>query len=164
MLLNCGVTPDDVVPMFCLNTPETFMVEYGLNDMGICTEWFNPGVVSKELLHNYLVKNKTKVLVIIDVMYPVVKEAIKGTNVEHVIVTSVMDSFPLKMNLGYQIQVFGLNAVLNNPYYKHAIKGIEGFVPSERELNDLSIDEQRKVLKNINNYYLILMRMLRNKR
>ncbi len=145
--LNCGVTPDDVVPMFCLNTPETFMVEYGLNDMGICTEWFNPGVVSKELLYNYLVKNKTKALVIIDVMYPVVKEAIKGTNVEHVIVTSVMDSFPLKMNLGYQIQVFGLNAVLNNPYYKHAIKGIEGFVPSERELNDLSIDEQRKVLK-----------------
>lgn len=46
--------------MFCLNTPETFMVEYGLNDMGICTEWFNPGVVSKELLHNYLVKIKLK--------------------------------------------------------------------------------------------------------
>lgn len=145
--LNCGVTPDDVVAMFCLNTPETFMIEYGLNDMGIATEWFNPKVVSKELLHEYLTKNNVKTIVIIDVFYPIVKEAIKGTNVENVIVTSVMDSFPLKTNLAYQIKVFGLNAVLNNPYYKHAIKGIEGFMPSERDLNDLSIDEQRKVLK-----------------
>ena len=145
--LNIGITKDDIVPMFCLNTPEVFMAEYGLNDMGICTEWFNPGVVSKELLHNYLVKNKTKALVIIDVMYPVVKEAIKGTNVEHVIVTSVMDSFPFKTNLAYQIQVFGLNVILNNPYYKHVLKGIDNFILNERDLNDLSIEEQRKTLK-----------------
>lgn len=58
--LNIGITPNDIVPMFCLNTPETFMIEYGLNDMGICTEWFNPGVVSQELLHNYLISNKIK--------------------------------------------------------------------------------------------------------
>lgn len=157
--LNSGITKDDVVPLFCLNTPETFMTMYGLNDMGIATEFFNPKVVSKELLHNYLVKNNTKALVIIDLMYPVVKEAIKGTNVKEVIVTSVMDSFPLKKNLAYQIQVFGLNAVLSNPYIKHVLSELEGYMPSERELNELSVDEQRKVLKKyqeillkVNNY------------
>lgn len=145
--LNAGVNRDDVVPMFCLNTPETFEAMYGLNDSGIATEWFNPSVVSKELLHDYLVKNKTKCLVIIDMMYPVVKEAIKDTNVEHVIVTSVMDSFPHKTNLAYQLQVFGLNKIISNPYYKHILKEIEGNIPSERELENLSIDDQRKVLK-----------------
>lgn len=162
--LNCGVTPDDVVPMFCLNTPATFMMEYGLNDMGIATEWFNPLVVSKELLHDYLIKNKTKTMVIIDVMYPVVKEAIKDTNVEHVIVTSVMDYFPLKTNIGYQAKVFGLNSVLNNPYYIHAIKEIEGSMPSDRELNELSIDEQRKVLKKYQEKLLALDKYIKKEK
>ena len=82
--LNSGVSKDEVVPMFLLNTPETFMMEYGLNDMGIATEWFNPGVVSKELLHDFLIKNKTKTIAIIDVLYPIAKEAIKGTDVKQV--------------------------------------------------------------------------------
>lgn len=154
--LNSGITKDDIVPLFCLNTPETFMTMYGLNDMGICTEYFNPKVVSKELLHNYLVKNNTKALIIIDLMYPVVKEAIKDTNVKEVIVTSVMDSFSKKMNLSYQIQVFGLNSILSNSYVQHILKEIDGFVPNERELNELDVNEQRKVLKK---YQKILLKL-----
>ena len=154
--LNSGVSKDEVVPMFLLNTPETFMMEYGLNDMGIATEWFNPGVVSKELLHDFLIKNKTKTIAIIDVLYPVAKEAIKGTDVKQVIVTSVLDSFPLSKNLAYQIQVFGLNAIANNPYYKHIIKELDGYLPSERELEAMPASERKHTLKKYQKFLLNL--------
>lgn len=147
--LNIGITPNDIVPMFCLNTPETFMIEYGLNDMGICTEWFNPGVVSQELLHNYLISNKIKAMVIIDIMYPVAKEAIKGTDVQFVLITSVLDSFPLHLNLGYKFQMFALNAISRNPYYMHVLKELDASILNQDRDNYAAANKQLKKVQQL---------------
>lgn len=130
--LNAGVRPGEEVSMFCLNIPETFYTMYGLNDFGIVTEWFNPLATSANLLRDHILKNNVKTLVVIDVMYPIVKEAIIDTTVEHIIVTSVLDSFPWKMSLLYKIQVFRLNRLLNCSRYQHALSKIEKIVPDER--------------------------------
>ena len=155
-LLNLGVKTDDTISMFGLNVPETYYTMYGANDMGIATEWFNPSAVTPEMLRKHIKENDVKTMVIIDVMYPIVKEAIKGTDVETVIVTSLQDSFPRKMNLLYGVQVFGLNYIYQNPYYKHVLENIVKSMPSDKELFSLSIDEQRKILKKYQQIFLKL--------
>ncbi len=123
--------------MFCLNVPETFYAMYGLNDFGMVTEWFNPLATSVSLLREHIKKNNVKTLVIIDMMYPVVKEAIKDTSVEHIIVTSVLDSFPTGKKLLYKCQVFGFNRLIQSTPYKYLINKIKGIAPDERDISPL---------------------------
>lgn len=154
--LNMGTKKDEVIPMFCLNIPETYYSMYGLNDFGMITEWFNPLVMTTDGLRKYLNENKIKTLVMIDAIYPIFKNAIADSNVEKIIVTSVQDSFPLRKKLLYKAQVFGFNAIIENPYYRHAIETIDGKIPSERALTNLSTEEQNKLLKH---YQTILLKL-----
>lgn len=136
---NLGVKEQDIVFMMCLNTPEMIYSLYGLNKLGAITEWFNPTAISSEMLRKYIIENNIKVMVVIDVMYPIVKEAIKGTKIEHVIVTSVKDSFDIPHNLIYTTQVEGLNFILNKSYIREKIKAIR----SRQNARGLDSQEQR---------------------
>ena len=133
--------------MFCLNVPETFYAMYGLNDFGMVTEWFNPLATSVSLLREHIKKNNVKTLVIIDMMYPVVKEAIKDTSVEHIIVTSVLDSFPTGKKLLYKCQVFGFNRLIQSTPYKYLINKIKGIAPDESNAIKLTNKFQKKEKK-----------------
>lgn len=150
---NLGIKRDDLVFMLCTNTPEMVYSMYGLNDLGSITEWFNPLAISPELLRKYLNDSNVKYVFAIDVMYPVLKEAILGTKVERVIINSVKDSFPLKMNVLYDAQVFGINSLLNTKYFQHEMKKIRELIPSKQELL------QTTNLSELKKYQMLLMKI-----
>lgn len=130
-----GVKKNDNVSFFALNTPEMVESLYSLNQLGAITEWFNPTAISPSLLRNHIEENDIKYLFTIDVMYDVVKEAIKGTNVEKVVVNSVMDSFSNKMNLLYRLKTFGLDYLANTDNVKIIMEQISKNTDDERDLN-----------------------------
>ena len=99
-----GLGEDEVVSMFCLNTPETFYAMYGLNNIGIATEWFNPSAITVGLLHKHITENNVRIIVITELIYDVVKEAIKNTGIEKVIVISISELFPLYKKILYRLK------------------------------------------------------------
>lgn len=103
-----GICKDDNVSFFGLNTPELVESLYALNKIGAVSEWFNPNAMPAGLLRNHIKKNNVKALFIIDIMYPIVKEAIRDTNIAFVVVNSLMDSLPLAKKWAYYTK----NAVL----------------------------------------------------
>ena len=108
-----GIEKDNNISFFGLNTPELVESLYAISKIGAISEWFNPNAMTPELLRNHIVKNNVKALFIIDIMYDVVKKAIEGTNVEFVIVNSLMDSLPKSKSILYYLKIFGLDSFMN---------------------------------------------------
>lgn len=152
---NIGVRPDDTVFMMCLNTPEMIYSLYGLNKMGAVSEWFNPTAISAEMLRKYILENNIKTMVIIDIMYPIVKEAIKGTKIEHVIVTSVKDSFDLPHKLIYTTQVEGINSILQNSYVRRKIAELK----KNLDVGRVGATEIQETPKELNKLEKLLMKL-----
>lgn len=121
---NLGVKKDDIVFMFCLNTPEMVESLYALNRIGAITEWFNPQGITPGMIKKLIIENNTKVIVTIDVLYNVIKEAIKDTSVQTVIVNSVKDSFNAHTRLQYDLQVNGISTILNSSFYRNQMEQI----------------------------------------
>lgn len=135
---NFGIKRDDNVFILGINTPEIIYTMYALNNLGAISEWFNPLAISPELLRKYINEGNIKYIFAIDVMYDVLKEAIKGTNIECVIINSVKDSFPLNMNLLYNTQVFGLSHILNNESIKSTLEHIKENVENADKVETLN--------------------------
>ena len=114
---NYGIKKNDIVFMLCLNTPEMIYALYALNKIGAVSEWFNPTAISADMLKRQIVDNNIKTIFAIDVMYPILKEAIKNTCVECVIINSVKDSFNFVSRFKYDMQVFCLNAINSSRYF-----------------------------------------------
>ncbi len=117
---NLGIKKDEVVYIFGLNTPEIVTTFYALNEMGAVSEWFNPKGMTVQMMRDFINKNNIKHLVITNVMYLIAKEAIKGTQVEKVIVNNITDSFDLIANIGYFYKVVFPN-MLNNSKFAKAV-------------------------------------------
>lgn len=115
---NLGVKKDDIVFVMGINTPEIIYTLYALNKIGAITEWFNPLAISSELLKKYIMQSKVKYIFAVDVVYDMVRKAIKGTGIECVIVNSVLDSFPVGMRILYDVQVFGINHLISTNIFK----------------------------------------------
>lgn len=151
---NLGVKKDEVVFMFCLNTPEMVASMYGLNRIGAVTEWFNPQGITSYMIHKLIVENDIKTIVTIDVLYDILKEAIKETGVKHVIVNSVQDSFNFSMKNKYKMQVFGLSKFLNSSLYRKKMKNIKENLSDDRDSfeKNRNISNIDKLLLKIENY------------
>lgn len=116
VVANCyvsmGIKKDDNISFFGLNTPELIESLYALSKIGAISEWFNPNAMTPELLRNHIKKNNVKALFVIDIMYGIVKEAIKGTDVEFVVVNSLMDSLPKTKKIAYYSKIFCLDHIM----------------------------------------------------
>jgi len=111
---NMGVEDSDLIFMFMLNTPEFAYSFYALNNIGAVCEWFNPNGVTPELVRRMINENNVKYMVISDVLYDIVKEAVKGTNIERVVVNSIRDSFDVFTDIAYSLEVLGINKLINS--------------------------------------------------
>ena len=90
---NLGVKENEIVFMFLLNTPQTVATMYAINNIGAISEWYNASGMTVELMRHDLMENHIRFMVICDVIYPLVKQAISGTDVEKVIVVPVKGIF-----------------------------------------------------------------------
>lgn len=148
-LKNLGVKRDEIIPMFLLNTPEFGYSFYAVNNIGGISEWFNPRGITPELIRNFINDNNIRFMIISDVVYPVFKEGIKGTNIERVIVNSLRDSFDNLTDAMYITQVLGINSFLNQPIAKKALSKEENEQLSfiERKIKELDGYAKEKLIK-----------------
>lgn len=140
-----GIGKDDNVSFFGLNTPEIVESLYALNKVGAVSEWFNPNAMTPELLRNHINTNKVKALFVIDIMYPIVKEAIKGTDVQFVVVNSLMDSLPKSKGVLYYLKMFGLDSFTNLDHLKRYKEGIYKRLESVNNL-----EEKQQIIEDLN--------------
>ena len=86
-----GVKQGDIVIMATVTTPETVYALYGLNRIGAISNMVDPRT-SAEGIKEYITEVNAKYVLVLDAAYSKMEEAITGTNVEAVIVTSPADS------------------------------------------------------------------------
>lgn len=144
---NMGIKEGDIVFAFMLNTPELFYSFYALNDIGAVSEWFNPKGMTPALIRKYINENNIKHIIVSDVLYGLMREAMKGTNVEKVIVNSLRDSFGFITDLKYMTMLLGSNTILQSRQAKKILTREEAEKESLiqkklRELETYSIDQR----------------------
>lgn len=83
----------DIVTVCAVTVPETIYSFYGLNRLGVVCNMVDPRT-SAEGICEYIKEVNSKIVVTIDVAYPKIVEAIKGTSVEKIVVISPADSLP----------------------------------------------------------------------
>lgn len=88
-----GLKSGDIVTICAVTIPETIYSFYGLNRLGVVCNMVDPRT-SAEGICEYIKEVNSKIVVTIDVAYPKIVEAIKGTSVEKIVVISPADSLP----------------------------------------------------------------------
>jgi acyl-CoA synthetase (AMP-forming)/AMP-acid ligase II len=103
-LVKNGISKGNVVGINLPNLPAYFIAALGVQKAGCVLSGVSPLLTADEL-HNQLIDSNTKVLVTLDALFPRWGEAVRGTNVKHVIVVSAGDYLPpLKAALGKMLK------------------------------------------------------------
>ncbi|SFQ41302.1 long-chain acyl-CoA synthetase [Butyrivibrio proteoclasticus] len=90
---NMGVRKGDIVAVVSVTLPEIIYTFYGLNRIGAISNMIDPRT-SIEGIRNYIEEVSAKVVVVIDLAYSRVAQAVVGTTIENIIVVSPSDSLP----------------------------------------------------------------------
>ena len=97
-----NVKKGDVVTFCMPNIPEVIIGFYALNKIGAIANMVHP-LSAEEEIKEALITTKSKYLVIVDIFYDKVKEAVKGTNIKNVIFVSPANSMKLPLKIGYKL-------------------------------------------------------------
>lgn len=98
-----GVGQGDTVILCTVNMPETVYALYALNRLGAIANLVDPRT-SKEGLRGYFQESNAQVVLTVDLAYPMIQKAMRGTSVRHVISVSPGDSLPTVMGLAYRLK------------------------------------------------------------
>lgn len=88
-----GVRKGDRVALVLPNCPQQIIAFYGTLRRGAVVVMHNPLYTAAEL-HHQLADSGARVVIVLDRIYETVAEALPGTHVEHVIVTSLVEYLP----------------------------------------------------------------------
>lgn len=100
---NVGVKAGDIVVFTTVTTPETIYSFYALSRLGAISNMVDPRT-STEGIRDYIKEVNARLLVTIDVALPKTNEAIKGTDIEKIIVVSPADSLKRVLKILYKIK------------------------------------------------------------
>src|SRR5918992_3986490 len=117
MLRSLGVHKGDRVAMVLPNCPQQVIAFYGTLRRGAVVVMNNPLYTPPEL-HHQLADSGARVVVVLDKMYETLAEALPGTHVEHVLVTSLTEYLPRTKRLALKLplaKVRELRAELTTP-------------------------------------------------
>jgi long-chain acyl-CoA synthetase len=98
VLEKLGVRKGDRVALHMPNTPQMVFAYYGTVKLGAVAVMFNPLYSPREIEHQ-LRDSDAKVMLILDLMWPMVKTALEEAKPEHLIVTHVKDYLRFPLNL-----------------------------------------------------------------
>ncbi|GAX91765.1 long-chain-fatty-acid--CoA ligase [Effusibacillus lacus] len=102
-LKSLGVKKGDRIGIILPNSPQSIIAYYGALLIGAVVVQFNPMYMEREI-HHQAADSGPQILVCLDLIYPKVINAIKGTPVEKIIVTSIKDYLPFPKNLLYPLK------------------------------------------------------------
>ncbi len=98
-----GVKRGDIVLVCAPTTPETIFTFYGLSLLGAVSNMVDPRY-NTEGIREFIQEVDSRFVMTIDVAYEKVVEAIKGTNVEKVVVLSPSESLPMPLKQLYKLK------------------------------------------------------------
>ena len=88
-----GVKAGEIVVVCTVNTPEMVYAFYALNRLGAIANMVDPRT-NVDGLRGYILESDAKLVMVVEPAYPAIIKAVKGTNVENIIVVSPADSLP----------------------------------------------------------------------
>ena len=97
-----GLVCGDIVTVCAVTIPETIYTFYGLNRLGVICNMIDPRT-SIEGIQEYINEVNSKVIVTIDIAYPKIVDAVRGTSVERIVVISPSDSLPQPKKIAYKV-------------------------------------------------------------
>lgn len=92
-LMNMGISRGDTVALVSVGTPEVEQMIYGLNTLGAKVFLFDP----RDTVYNFseeLYRTDTKMVVMLDQIYPKFKDAIKDNGIKNIVGLKINTSFP----------------------------------------------------------------------
>lgn len=98
-----NISPGDIVILCMVNIPETVFALYALNRLGAIANLADPRT-NEEQLHDYILECGAKLIVTIDLAYPVIKDAAKNTPVKTIITVSPADSLSPINRIHYNLK------------------------------------------------------------
>lgn len=130
-----GVKAGDIVVICTVNTPEMVYAFYALNRLGAIANMVDPRT-NVDGLHTYILESKAKLVMVIEPAYPAIIKAVKGTEVENIIVVSPSDSFAALTKLLYRIKTqaprFG-NMTMNWKEFESRGKTTPTYIPYAKD-------------------------------
>ena len=113
-LIELGVKKGDRVATFLPNSIQHTIVFFGIIKAGAITVPANVMFKPQELAYE-LKDASAKVIVTLDMLYPVVSEAVKETNIKNIIITSITDFLPGFKPIDLDgIEAYGLMDLIND--------------------------------------------------
>ncbi len=101
-LRSLGVKKGDIVTICMPNTPEAVETFYAANYIGAVADMIHPLSGAAEIKH-YLQESKSRILILYDANYEKVKDLLEDTSVYKTIITSVSESMPKMLEVGYKL-------------------------------------------------------------
>ena len=102
-LLALGVKKGDIVMMSLPNIPEAAYVFYAVNRIGAILNTFDPRT-SIEVIKQDIVESNSKYLIIVDVVYPKIKNILKDTPITDTVLVSPYCSLPLVLRYAAKLK------------------------------------------------------------
>lgn len=100
--LNYGIRKNDVVTICMPNTPEAIIAIFALNKIGAISNMVHPLASVNEIKHT-IAETGSVMVVLIDIDYAKIKDAIEDTDVYKIILVKASDSMPTLMKIGYYL-------------------------------------------------------------
>ncbi len=98
-----GVKKGDIVIICTVNTPEMVYALYALNRLGAVANMVDPRT-NVDGIREYILESDARFVMTIDLAYPAIIKASKGTSAENVIVVSPADSLPPVTKVFYKMK------------------------------------------------------------
>ncbi len=98
-----GVRKGDIVIVCSVNMPETVYTLYGLNRLGAIVNLTDPRS-NPEAMREYINECNAKLVVTVDLAYPLIKKAVVDSTVDKIILISPSDSLPPVMKFLYRLK------------------------------------------------------------
>lgn len=98
-----GIRQGDTVLVCSVNMPETVYTLYGLNRLGAIINLVDPRT-NEETLRHYINESAAKIVLTVDLAYPIIKKAVKGSSAKQIIIVSPSDSLPSVKKFLYKLK------------------------------------------------------------
>lgn len=126
-----GAQEDERITICMPNTPEAIATFYAVNKIGAIASMIHPLSAENEIKY-YLNITQSKILFTVDIAWKRIKNIIKDTTVEKVIVLSVKNKMPKYMQVAYNVTK---ENKIEKPVYNESILNWKTFIKNGEDYN-----------------------------
>lgn len=123
-----GVKKGDIVIICTVNTPEMVYALYALNRLGAVANMVDPRT-NVDGIREYILETNARFVMTIDLAYPAIVKAAKGTAIKKVVVLSPADSLPPVTKVLYKMKTKSPKLGVETLTWKHFISLGDGVTP-----------------------------------